>query len=199
MTGTRLATIDDTPRIGAVLGAAFEDDPVMAWVFADGKRPAIEAMFTFLAPEVYVPLGATHVHGDSGDGGDGVIVWTPPSPPDWPEDRGARFVAALAAASPQDIARLGVLATLMGENHPPQPHWYLSVVGCAPERRGNGIGSRLLEATLPVVDDAHLPAYLESSNERNVPLYERFGFRVTSVVDLAEGGPSMQLMWRDAR
>ena len=32
-------------------------------------------------------------------------------------------------------------------------------------------------------------AYLESSKERNVPLYERFGFKVTEAYDIARGGP----------
>jgi hypothetical protein len=41
-------------------------------------------------------------------------------------------------------------------------------------------------------------AYLESSKERNVDYYARFGFRVTEEVRLPRG-PRMWLMWRDAR
>lgn len=44
----------------------------------------------------------------------------------------------------------------------------------------------------------HSPAYLESTNPRNVSLYERHGFAVTGSIDLP-GGPSLSAMWRDPR
>ena len=36
-------------------------------------------------------------------------------------------------------------------------------------------------------DRERIPAYLESSKERNVPLYERNGFRVQRAVDVPNG------------
>ena len=44
-----------------------------------------------------------------------------------------------------------------------------------------------------------IPAYLESSKEKNVPLYERNGFKVTEVYTVPNGGPPIWLMWRDPR
>jgi hypothetical protein len=46
-------------------------------------------------------------------------------------------------------------------------------------------------------DGEGVPAYLESSKERNVPLYERNGFRVTEEMVVPNGGPKIWLMWRD--
>jgi len=48
------------------------------------------------------------------------------------------------------------------------------------------------------IDDAGLPAYLESSNPRNVPLYARYGFETIQEIRLGEG-PVLNLMWRDPR
>ena len=41
-----------------------------------------------------------------------------------------------------------------------------------------------------------IPAYLESSKERNVDYYSRFGFKVTGELDLPRG-PRVWAMWRD--
>ena len=55
-----------------------------------------------------------------------------------------------------------------------------------------------LDALLSQVDAAGVPAYLESSNERNVPLYERHGFQVVGEHQALGRGPTIWRMWRDA-
>ena len=67
-----------------------------------------------------------------------------------------------------------------------------------PGRRGQGIGTRLLAASLARVDADRLPAWLESTNRRNVALYERHGFRAVGVVELPDDGPPVTPMWRPA-
>jgi GNAT superfamily N-acetyltransferase len=74
----------------------------------------------------------------------------------------------------------------------------LAAIGVRPEQQGKGLGTALLEPGLDHTDRLGLPAYLESSNIRNVPLYERHGFEVTEEVELPSG-PPIWLMWRPAR
>ena len=45
-------------------------------------------------------------------------------------------------------------------------------------------------------DDEGIPAYLESSDPVNVPLYESHGFRVVGEVGILDG-PTVPLMWRE--
>ena len=48
-------------------------------------------------------------------------------------------------------------------------------------------------------DAEGLPAYLESSKERNVPFYRRHGFEVREEIHFGPGGPPMWPMWRAPR
>jgi ribosomal protein S18 acetylase RimI-like enzyme len=63
--------------------------------------------------------------------------------------------------------------------HPLAPHWYLGVLGVAPEAAGCGIGTALLRTLLARVADEPLPVYLETDSRRNLGFYARQGFRVT--------------------
>jgi ribosomal protein S18 acetylase RimI-like enzyme len=84
--------------------------------------------------------------------------------------------------------------------HPRNPkHWYLYAIGARTGSQGRGVGSALLTAMLTTIDEAGEPAYLESSNGRNVPLYERYGFTVVEELHIDRGGPTFWRMWRDPR
>ena len=60
----------------------------------------------------------------------------------------------------------------------PERCWYLPVLGVAPVYQGQGYSSRLLKPMLARADREGLPVYLETQLEKNVTLYEHFGFRV---------------------
>ena len=56
----------------------------------------------------------------------------------------------------------------------------------------------MMEPVLTRGDLDGIPAYLESSNPRNVAFYERQGFEIRSEFH-PDGGPLITGMWRDAR
>jgi len=56
----------------------------------------------------------------------------------------------------------------------------------------------LMKTALERVDAEGLPAYLESSNARNVSLYERHGFEVIGEIQHGSS-PTMLPMYRAAR
>jgi GNAT superfamily N-acetyltransferase len=196
MTAVRVAGAGDAEVVGEVLGHGFADDPVMAWVVGGPGRPdKLVPMFGFISREATIPLGATWMTDD----GAGTACWTPPGQGEWPPERGARFLEELAPVlDAGDLGRLGQLNELMDAHHPSEPHWYLGSIATRPSMRGRGIGAALLAAGLAVVDEQGLPAYLESSNPRNVSLYLRHGFETVEVVHLPDG-PPLTLMWREAR
>jgi ribosomal protein S18 acetylase RimI-like enzyme len=91
------------------------------------------------------------------------------------------------------------LLTLIETKHPRQPHWYLATLGTAVDLQGKGVGSALMAPVTEHCDKEGLPAYLESSKERNVPFYRRHGFEVVKEVRLPNDGPLIWTMWRDPK
>lgn len=185
------ASAEDRHRVVADLHAAFMDDPVLCWAFPDERRRRYGRHFFAMHARRLVPGGlAWRTEG-------GGALWAAPGR--WRESplEALRMAAGafrgVGARGPQ-VARgmLGIEA-----RHPAEPHLYLAVIGVRPEQQGQGLGTALLQPGLAHADRLGLPAYLESSNIRNVPLYERHGFEVTEEVQLPRG-PSMWLMWRPA-
>ena len=72
--------------------------------------------------------------------------------------------------------------------------------GSARIRRGRARGSRRLrcDPCSPGATPKEIPAYLESTKERNVGFYEGHGFAVVGREQIPLGGPPLWLMWRDA-
>jgi ribosomal protein S18 acetylase RimI-like enzyme len=58
----------------------------------------------------------------------------------------------------------------------PGPHWYLWGIAVDPGRQGQGIGTTLMRPGLERADAQHLPCYLETHDEKNVPFYTNRGF-----------------------
>jgi GNAT superfamily N-acetyltransferase len=63
----------------------------------------------------------------------------------------------------------------------PERYWYLRALGVDPVYQGQGFSSRLLRPMLERVENAGLPCFLETQEEKNIKLYEHFGFRVVEV------------------
>src|SRR5215207_2053425 len=190
----RPARGDEVPQLAAMLARAFHDDPVMAWFMRnEDRRPRYAARF--FAWQLHRLLGQEQVHVSID--GNAAALWALPGR--WRESTWQAlqlFVALVPALWPHlPSAARGV--DRVERCHPAEPHLYLAALGTDPPAQGHGIGSALLGPGLELCDREGLPAYLESSKERNVAFYSRFGFRVTEEVRLPGNGPQFWLMWRD--
>jgi len=182
----------------ATLARAFDDDPVMTWIFPDERmrRRRLPSFFNSTLRSTSLRQDGTEVavQGSRVLGG---AIWLPPGtwrPPLW------RQLIALPGVALRLGSRLPVASATYGallRVHPTRPHWYLSGIGTDPPERGTGVGSELMRSRLARCDADRVPAYLESSKERNVPFYERHGFAVIGELSIPAGGPTLWLMWRD--
>lgn len=184
----------DHQLAGDVIGASFTDDPVNIWVF--GKARGLARYYSLSAKKLYLHQGYGHRVGT-----DGCSLWLPPKVkkhiPLWQSlDIAASMIWNDGFGA---VARGVRIDAGLEQHHPEEPHHYLFALGTRPEKQGTGIGSQLMRAGLRRADADQLPAYLESSNESNVPFYQRFGFEVTQKLTPTAGCPPLWLMWREPR
>ena len=187
---------DDVPRIAKALARAFEDDPVMSWIFRDETdRPGrLERAFALFLRRIWLPqeecYAASRLFG--------AALWLPPGK--WHLGVGAqlRLLPSMISVTGRNFVRLGSVLQLIERKHPKQPpHYYLAVLGVEPELQGRGFGGALMQPVLARCDRDRTPAYLESSKRRNVALYERHGFEVVEEIRLPKDGPPIWRMWRE--
>jgi GNAT superfamily N-acetyltransferase len=103
-------------------------------------------------------------------------------------------LAAFASVPPERLAAMHAIMEQMGNAHPAEPHWYLPLIGVDPAVQSQGLGSALLRYALAEVDRERRPAYLESTNPENVPLYQRHGFAVLGTIQIADAPPIFPML-----
>jgi GNAT superfamily N-acetyltransferase len=192
----RLLVPEDVAPVGAVLARAFDDDPLFVAMLPEPahRRRALVALFEEWTRLLHLPHGCSTTTDDHA----GAALWSPPG--QWSIGVGMLLRLAprmLSALGMRTIPALRVLGAIDAP-HPRKPHNYLRAIGCEPDRQGQGVGSALLRPMLDQCDERREPAYLESSKERNLPLYRRHGFEVTGEVS-THLGPKAWLMWREPR
>ena len=175
-----------------ILALAFSTDPAVRYMFpgATTYLSSFNRLATAMAGSA-LAAGTAWV----ADDGAAAALWLAPGVhPD------GEAIGALVGetVSEDKLETLGQIGELMGQFHPQEPHWYLSMIGVDPSRQGQGLGSALLKAGLQRCDEEGLPAYLESSSPKNVPLYERHGFEVIGLIKPGDH-PGLIPMYRPAR
>jgi len=186
-----------SPDVGGLVGVltrAFDDDPVINWFVRDdaGRAGAFRRFFEIALRQLTLPFDEVYTTRDLG----GAALWAPPGTWELGPDAVEPLLPDLAAVFGDKLERSLEGMEQLTDIHPTEPHCYLLFLGVPPDRQNRGIGSALLRSMLRRCDEQGLPAYLEASSPRNVPLYQRHGFVVTDIVHLPDGGPPLWPMWR---
>jgi GNAT superfamily N-acetyltransferase len=188
---TRVSAGGQAKAIGA-LTLAFASDPMCRWCWprADDFLKGFPAFTRAFGGRAFVTGSAYQIAG-----GAGAALWLPPDVE--PDEAGVTAVI-------QDTVPAGLRESLysvmeqMGRHHPIVPHWYLPLIGVEPVHQGLGLGYALMQPILQRCDAEGLPAYLESTNPRNIPFYERLRFRRVGVIR-AGTSPAIVPMVREAQ
>ena len=122
-------------------------------------------------------------------------------PDQWPPPH-LRLLAAQALgptlAGPAVVWRSLKADSVMQGAHPVEPHFFIWMLGVAPQHQRSGVGRALLTTGLERADDLGIHAYLETANPENLPYYRSFGFEQTGERTLPGGAPIWFMnRWRD--
>lgn len=167
----QVATAAERDAVGAILTLAFSGDPASRWTWPEPKT-FIEAF-----PHFASAFGGAAF--DKGTalrvGSAGAALWLPPGT----EPDEAALDALMERTADAGTAIDGPqLMQQMARYHPKEPHWFLPLLGVDPAHQNQGVGSALLRHVTERCDRDGTLAYLDSSNPRNIPLYQRHGFEI---------------------
>lgn len=179
-------------RALAVITLGFATDPVARWCWPDAAdylrwMPRFNAAFSGAA----LDAGTADLAGC----GRAAAFWLPPGIHSDGDALEALFAESIPARRRSEV---DAFVARMEAFHPAEPCWHLTQIAVEVEARGQGLGSILLAAGLRRCDAHGAPAYLESSNPVNLPLYRRFGFEVIGEIQ-AGSSPVMHPMLRRPR
>jgi ribosomal protein S18 acetylase RimI-like enzyme len=192
LTTTSIATtpLAEAEQAISVIVLAFDTDPLARWIFPHphtylARSPVGMRAF---AGRAFAAGTAHHVEGFQGAG-----LWLPPGAEPDQETLMAEFERHVPG---ERLADLLGLFERMGSVHPQGPHWYLPLIGVDPVHQRKGLGSALLRHALEIIDRDRLPAYLESSNPLNIPLYQRHGFELLDTLQVGSSPPVYPMLRR---
>lgn len=176
------ATID-LEQVGALLTAAFYDEPVTRWLVPDPFHRAL-VMPTFFthAAEHAAAAGWVDILTDDQGHAVGAALWFDCTGRDEAPDPDPRLADVLG---PDAANRWRVMDDQMTRTHPTGPHHYLMLLGVHPDLQGCHLSSRLLDHRHAEAGGQR--AYLEATTPGSQRLYERHGYRSIGHLQLPTG------------
>lgn len=197
----RTAKTGEADLVADVLHDAFADEAGLNYWLRQGqaKDRARRRFFAAAVRDAIHPQRVLHVAEAAGVA-QGAAIWLNPGDHAYdysPLQELMLTPLLLRIAGIAGMRRALGLGKQLASHHPKAPHAHLTFLGVRPSAQGLGVGSAILKATLAPLDAAGTLAFLETSTERNVALYQRHGFEQTGLIELP--GLRMWTMLRQPR
>ncbi len=193
---SRRATDQDLEAITETMSLAFANDPVWGgWAFPD-RDHARQHRRAFFG--LWLKMSLRHRWLRVTERCEAVASWFPPGEGENTQEDERRLVSLAEELLGEHASVFLKGCDLIEASHPyGKPHYYLSLLGTHDDHRGKGLGMGLLRENLALIDAEGMPAYLESTNPKNLSRYERLGFARIGAYTLPGDGPRVDMMWRE--
>ncbi len=197
-------TSDDVKKACMVAGEAFQDDPIMIFVYPDEKERKQKAKYGFYMIYRYgMKFGLSYATSDNLEG---ITIWLPPDkvyPSTWTMMRMGGFYAMRKVGLKLKVMRRSMSVFKYEEErhryHAPFDHWYFQNIAVKPEEQGKGYGGLLISTMLKTVEGDGLPIYVETNTEKSVSIYQKYGFEILEHVIIPETPIPLWCMLRKAQ
>jgi GNAT superfamily N-acetyltransferase len=197
----RPAAAADHARLAHSLANAFSQDPLLNWMAGTGPKKPFEPRGRIIFDAFLRLEMARSDHLIFADeNGIGVALWKAPNRWKMPTGDLVRALPAMLRAFGTKAIRAFGASNAIEKVHPTEEHYYLEALGTRQDMQSKGVGTAVICHMLDRCDAEGMPAYLESSNPRNVPFYGKHGFEVTGeAIKVGKGAPPVTAMWRNPR
>ncbi len=185
MTEIRTLTTAERPAFVTLMAQAFRHDPLFLAAFGDPDHQTASGAFMSFMFDMTRLMGG-HPSGIFVEGQlMGCILLEPPASNKLLASirmilSALRFLPVAIRLPTGSSAFLNTYMTQTRAAAPATPHSYLTMIGVHPEGQGRGFGQQLMVDAIA----QGTPIALNTENMANVALYERWGFSLTSSVDL---------------
>ncbi|MDD1708033.1 MAG: GNAT family N-acetyltransferase [Methanoregulaceae archaeon] len=184
-------TKDQIGPASEMLTRAFINDPKLTSILPDEQTRGERGKHLF-AFELRYGLNYGRVYTTSPNL-EGVAVWLSGDRSEitlWRAMRSGGF-ALQKALGKEAMKRLTLFSDQVDayhKKHVPGRHCYLFFIGVDPSFQGRGNGGKLIRPMLDRMDGRGMACYLNTQNEKNISLYEHFGFSVVEQISLPGSG-----------
>ena len=174
------------------LSRAFQNYPTFVYVYPDDSERE-DKLPHFFKSMVYKGLLQGEVYATS-PAMEGVTVWLPPG-----VDGGLSKAFEVDREAYERFAYYGKCVHVVRQKNASTPHWFLELIGVVPEFQNKGFAGRLLRPMLDRIDRENLSCYLDTEVEKNVAIYQHYGFRALEDMIVPKTGVRSWSMLRDKR
>ena len=181
---TNISTDVESSRAIDSIVLGFGADPICRWLYPEPQKylTNFPTLIRSFGGGAFEHSSAYHIQNYAG-----AALWLPPDV--HPDEEG---LIELFQGSFDGVQLDEVFSMFeqMDNFHPDEPCWHLALIAVDPAQQNKGLGSALLEHTLKAVDRDKKLAYLESTNEANLTLYQRHGFELVGNI---QAGSSLSM------
>ena len=177
----------EAKQAAGALAKAFFEYPLLKYYYpADAKRKKIT--YYFVASSVFSGTKSGEVYSTSINM-EGVAVWI--SSDQYPRSM-MDSIRSIPLSISYGLFRHGIYKMKgvgdyidsVKERLAPARHMFLQTLGVDPEHQGKGYAGKLLTPMLTRLDEEQMPCYLETLDEKNVGLYQHFGFKLVDETEI---------------
>lgn len=169
---------------GRLLSRAFLNDPITHFVFNGSISPDDPRLREFHRFSCFIRLemGWPLIGIEESQKLVAAAGLTDPGEFQWPDSLKRAFANLRSCIGEDAALRLQNFARIAEASRPAEPHIYLGFIGTDPRMQGKGYGRALLDWICEYSESHPISQgiALDTENAANVPIYEHFGYHVTS-------------------